>query len=638
MKKVCFLLASAVILLFLAVVFPAAADTSLRGYNTADKSYQYITLGTYPYEEDGSPLPVLWRVLSVENGRALLLTEYVLDAKQIIFETDQKIIEKHSFRRIDTYAESDLYAWLNTDGLDTLLGQDPLRGALVEDPDLGFLHPLTRDQYLDPSLGFSSNPWGEEINAHPDRQAVSTPYARTKNLFVHNANRKSPYWCVAIKDPAGYKFGLVGYNGHISWGAYTNIKVGGLRLALELDLTGLAVFSGSGTKEDPFLLVCAEQPVREEESTPSAQAPQAESEQEPAEASADASAAEEPEPVPESREGSALITLLGDCSVGDALSAVKMGNSYHSVVKEHGYAWPFSLVRDILAADDLTVANLEVVLTENTSHKDIKYPLRALPEHVQILTEGSIEAVNTVNNHAYDFKRAGYVDTLAVLDAAGIARFGSVYYDKEDGFDDVLVRDINGIRFGFFGISYPQNSDLKHIDALLQDLRENRHCDIIIASMHWGREGFTDAGKLTSAQLNLSRRLIDNGADVVYGHHPHVLQPMVFYRNKPILFSTGNFTFGTINTNLDTHTGIFRLTFEKNASGAVLRKLEVIPCRTGKKGDYRPTVLEDEKEREKTFQILSPKRRISDYTAAPASFRTTGIVFFNEQGEIIPDE
>ena len=332
-----------------------------------------------------------------------------------------------------------------------------------------------------------------------------------------------------------------------------------------------------------------------------------------------------------------MISLLGDCSVGDALGTIKAKNSYHTVIREKGYSWPFSLVSNILSEDDLTVANLEVVLTEGTKHKDIKYPLRGQPDHVNVLLEGSIEAVNTVNNHSLDYTRSGYTDTLSTLETAGIGHFGSMNYIKEDGFDDVLVQDVNGIRFGFFGFSYPHEGDIKHMDAIIEDLRNNRQCDVIIASMHWGREGYTDASKLTSLQLNLSAHLIDQGVDVVYGHHPHVLQPLVFYKDKPILFSAGNFTFGTISSNIDNHTAIFQLDYRKADGKTVLQKLEVIPCMVGKKGDYRPFVTEDEKEREKTFRILSPNRNISRFTHAPESFRSTGIVLFDENGIIAGD-
>ena len=240
----------------------------------------------------------------------------------------------------------------------------------------------------------------------------------------------------------------------------------------------------------------------------------------------------------------------------------------------------------------------------------------------------------SVNNHCFDYQQEGYADSLANLDAAGIAHFGSVYYRKKDGYDDILVKDVKGIRIGLFGISYPQNSDLDHIDELIKKLRTKEKCDVIIASMHWGREGYTSASMLTSAQINLSARMTDRGVDVVYGHHPHVLQPMVFYKNKPIFFSTGNFTFGALNSRLDQHTAIFRLSYKKTGNKTVLKKLEVIPCMVGKKGDYRPQVIEDETEREKTLKILSPKKQISKFTRAPESFLKTGIVLFNDKGEM----
>ena len=223
-----------IILLVLLLLPAAVLGEEMCGY-VKGQGYQYVNLGEYPYEKDGTVCPVLWRILSTEDGTALLHMEYVIDVKQIIFETDQNVIKNHSFRRISSYAESDLYPWINSEMLDTLLGTDPIRAALIEDPELGTLRPLTKDECLTPAYGFSNNPWGEEINAHPDRQAVSTPYARSKGLYVESANGKSPWWCIAIKNPTDYKFGLVGHNGHISWGAYTNTKVAGLRLAVRVD-------------------------------------------------------------------------------------------------------------------------------------------------------------------------------------------------------------------------------------------------------------------------------------------------------------------------------------------------------------------------------------------------------------------
>ena len=241
------------LLVFLLLGAVSCANADMRSYEKG-RGYEYVTLGAYPYEADGTEKPVLWRVLSAENGQALLLTEYIIDAKQIIFETNARVIENHTFRRISAYDESDLYAWLNTEGLDTLLGDDPLRGALLEEPGLGRLFPLPQEQYMNVDNGFERGQWGEEVNAYPRRQCTCTPYAAAQGLYVDYRNLKSPYWCVAIKDKTDYKFGLVGYNGHISWGAYTNGKVGGLRLAVRLDLDLLEIASGTGVKEDPYAL------------------------------------------------------------------------------------------------------------------------------------------------------------------------------------------------------------------------------------------------------------------------------------------------------------------------------------------------------------------------------------------------
>ena len=638
MKKICFLTLFICIILFFCLS-PVLAAEQIRGYDHTDRIFQYVSLGSYPYEEDGTVRDVLWRVLTVEDDQALLLTENIIDARQIIFVTDKKVIENHTFRRISSYPESDLFAWLNSECLDTMFGNDPIRQALMEDPFNGYLHPLSKENYLDEEhYGFSKGQWGEELNAYPRRQAVATPYAVTNGLFVNRSNGKSPYWCIAIKNPSDVKFGLVGHNGHISWGVYSNTKVAGLRLAAHLNLKMVTVSGGSGTMESPFILSFS---GTVSETVPSGEADEAASREvsdqpdESDESIPSGSVEEDSSAV--RPEGSALISLLGDCSIGDAFSTIRSEISYHTVISEKGYAWPLSSVHDILSSDDLTVANLEVVLTERTAHKDIVYPIKGLPEHANVLKEGSVEAVNTVNNHCFDYYQDGYADTLASLDAAGIARFGSIYYKRKDGYDDILVQDVNGVRFGFFGISYPQNSDLDHIDELIGKLRTEEKCDVVIASMHWGREGYTDASKLTSTQLNLSARLIDHGVDVVYGHHPHVLQPMVFYKNKPILFSTGNFTFGTLNSRLDQHTAIFQLSYQKTGGNVVLKKLKAIPCMVGKKGDYRPVIIEETTEREKTLRILSPKRKISKFTNAPESFLTTGTVLFDDEGAMVED-
>lgn len=634
-------------IMLVSLLLPAAVlGEEMRGY-IKGQGYQYVNLGEYPYEADGTVRPVLWRILSIDDGIALLHMENVIDVKQVIFETDPKVIEKHTFRRISSYAESDLFPWINSEMLDNLMGDNPLRGALVSDPELGTLRPLTKEEALTPAYGFSNNPWGEEINAHPDRQGVSTPYARSKGLYVERANGKSPWWCIAIKNPTDYKFGLVGHNGHISWGAYTNTKVAGLRLAVRLDLARVRITGGDGSRNNPFMLACTEEkpaaPVPEDAAGEPAASPEPADSPEPGPETgteADEPAVDEPgadEPAVESPEpgsgNTALLSFIGDCSIGDGFNSIKSPNSYHSVVDREGYAWPFSLVKEYLASDDLTVANLEAVLTERNQRKDIMFPLRAAPDHVNILLEGSIEVVNTVNNHCMDYLRQGYLDSLAVLDEAGIARFGSVSYGMANGFDDLLVRDVNGIRFGFVGMTYPQSGDTKNLIKRVQKLKEKDGCDIVIVSLHWGRETYLTQ---SAGQVTMAKQLIDGGADVIYGHHPHVLQPMMFYQGKPIMFSTGNFTFGTMSK-VDPHTGIFRFTYRKAENRVILSGIEVVPCQTSGSGDYRPFVQTDEAEIRKTFRILTAKNVPAKCENPPEYFLETGRIMFDENGMIIPE-
>lgn len=330
-------------------------------------------------------------------------------------------------------------------------------------------------------------------------------------------------------------------------------------------------------------------------------------------------------------EGIARVSLVGDCSIGDTAQHINYKDSYHNCLEQNGYDWPFSLVKKYLVADDLTIANLEVVLTERSQHKQKVYYLRGRPEFTEVLKLGSIEAVNTVNNHCEDFGKQGYKDTLANLDTAGILRFGCNNPTAKNGYDDLLVTDVNGIRFGVIGFSYPQTNDIAKIRDRITKLRTEEGCEVVIVSLHWGREThFTP----TSGQLSYAKKVIDAGADVIYGHHPHVLQPIHFYNGKPILYSTGNFTFGTMSK-VDPATGIFQLTWKKTAEGVDLTQLQVIPCETQRGPDFRPFELTDTEARKRVFSLLRFSKEQKGFVNLPESFLETGIVRLNK-GEICP--
>lgn len=318
------------------------------------------------------------------------------------------------------------------------------------------------------------------------------------------------------------------------------------------------------------------------------------------------------------------LTFVGDTSIGDAITTRRGENSYHGVVAAKGFDWPFSLVSDVMKADDLTIANLEGTLTERTRHKDIRYPLRIHPSHVQILLEGGIDVVNTANNHAFDFMQAGYQDTLDHLDAAGIPHFGTLSPPSVTKVNRQVVVEVKGVKIGFIGFTYPQDKDLKHIKKAAEELRE-QGCGLVILSLHWGRETHMTPN---ATQYRFARKALENDIDLIFGHHPHVVQPIALYEGRPVLFSTGNFTFGTMSK-VDPSTGMFQVEYDITGDKPKLAALRVLPCLTSGSGDYRPVPVTNEADRREIFRKLSFKTVPKGFEALPESFKDTGEARFD---------
>ncbi|NLX83482.1 MAG: CapA family protein [Clostridiales bacterium] len=319
------------------------------------------------------------------------------------------------------------------------------------------------------------------------------------------------------------------------------------------------------------------------------------------------------------------LTFVGDTSIGDAFPYKNNQNSYHKVVKEKGFTWPFSLVEDVFKGDDLSIANLEGVVTNSSKHrKDVRYPLVIDPSHMEILRQGSIEVVNTANNHAMDFFAKGYQDTVAHLDEAGIHHFGTLSPPSATKIDRQVIVPVKGIQVGFIGYTYPQNSDLARIEKAARGLRDDG-CDLIVLSLHWGRETHMTPN---SAQYSFAKKVLNYDIDLIFGHHPHVVQPIALYEGRPVLFSTGNFTFGTMSK-VDPTTGLFQVEYDLSGEKPRLKALRVIPCFTSGNGDYRPVPVSDPAQRQKIFAKLSFKKPPKGFEALPATFLETGEARFD---------
>ena len=326
------------------------------------------------------------------------------------------------------------------------------------------------------------------------------------------------------------------------------------------------------------------------------------------------------------------LSFVGDCSIGEMTTARNLDTCYTKTLQRYGYDWPFSLVREYLEADDFTFANNEVVFTDRTKCQDKKFNLKGPASNAQTYLYSGIDAVNTVNNHALDFFEGGYNDTILALDQYLIRHFGSLYPGSKYEQDQLGVYAVKGVKIGAIGFSYPQDSDVDKIAYRISLLRA-MGCDLVVVSLHWGREEKTSP---ESWQLSYARKIIQAGADVIWGHHPHILQQVQFYQSKPIFYSTGNFTFGSIKA-LDPDTGIFQLRYDLTADGPVLVNFSVIPCRTQGKGDFRPYPLTDPDEKAAMLKKLIYPREIGGMVNLPAAFAQTGSVDI-VNGELVEEQ
>lgn len=278
---------------------------------------------------------------------------------------------------------------------------------------------------------------------------------------------------------------------------------------------------------------------------------------------------------------SLTISVVGDCTLGTD-ETFDYDTSLNAYYDSNGKDYFFQNVKSIFAADDLTIANFEGTLTDSDTREDKTFAFKAPAEYAQILTSGSIEAVNTANNHSHDYGDQSYTDTLTALDNEGITHFG---------YDDTAVMDIKGVKVGLVGI-YELNDHLGREQQLKDNIAKVKAdgAELVIVIFHWGNE--TETVPDTN-QMTLGRLAIDEGADLVCGHHPHVLQGIETYKGKNIVYSLGNFCFGGNSSPSDMDTMIFQQTFTITSNGVQADNVtNIIPCSISSAdgyNNYQPT-------------------------------------------------
>ena len=288
------------------------------------------------------------------------------------------------------------------------------------------------------------------------------------------------------------------------------------------------------------------------------------------------------EPIIEKK--SITISFTGDCTLGTYKTSQ---NRAFEVLFENkkDYSYYFKNVKELFEKDDYTVVNLEGPLTDATISQEKEFAFKGREDYVNILLEGSVEAANLSNNHIYDYYEEGYNDTVNVLEKNGIAPFDNKVFH---------IEEINGLKFGFAGFKAFNTSTKTEIEKSLKYFKENK-VDIKIISLHGGIEYDYD---FDLVKQELAHYSIDNGADLVVGHHPHILQGVEEYNGKYIIYSLGNFCYGGNRNPKDKNSAIAQVTFNFEDDKFIESKLKLIPVSISSietENNFQPTILEDEK-------------------------------------------
>ena len=297
------------------------------------------------------------------------------------------------------------------------------------------------------------------------------------------------------------------------------------------------------------------------------------------------------------------VTLAGDTTLGSTDDLRKRDDCFERVAEEKGYGWFFSGLEELFATDDMTLVNFEGTLTEETQKKEKKFNFKGPAEYTDILTLGSVEAVTVANNHTLDYGTQGRDDTIANLENAGITVSGN---------GKLAIYEKDGVKVGMTGYCFPYKDGKKDISKDVKALRD-MGCQIVIASFHWGSEYRED---FTGEQRSIGRAAIRAGADIVVGHHPHIVQGIEAYENSYILYSVGNLVFGGNVDPDDRDAYAARVTFTVHEDYAEAPEVVIVPLRLTqlKDGtDYRPILAEGDEADRIVNRILKRSSGMKDF-------------------------
>lgn len=299
-------------------------------------------------------------------------------------------------------------------------------------------------------------------------------------------------------------------------------------------------------------------------------------------------------PLPVAASGAPVtITFFGD---------LLLGSHVGELATARGVPFLFAGVSDLFHHDDLTVGNLECCASRRGTAAEKTYTFRMDPSLLAAVHCCGVDVLSLANNHALDYGCDALCDSLDALRTAGIQSVGAgrteddAFFPRYFKLKTLTVAVIAATRVipypaWLAGNKHPGLAGAYDAIRLCAEIRQARaKADLVVVFLHWGTERETSANTI---QRSLAHRVIEAGADLVVGSHPHVLQGFEYYRGKLIAYSLGNFIF----TNQRQDTAMLQVT----CGVQQILSARIIPCTIQ---HYRPLPVSDAAGRERTYQLL----------------------------------
>ena len=308
-------------------------------------------------------------------------------------------------------------------------------------------------------------------------------------------------------------------------------------------------------------------------------------------------------------------------AIGDAMChSQNFKDAYNSSTKTYDFSHVFTDIAEYINSADISIGNLETTFA-GESRGYSGYPTFNTPSALgTALKDIGLDILSTANNHSLDKGYTGLVSTLDELDKIGLSHVGT--YRSVEEQNQVLVKDVNGIKFAFLSYTYGTNgipvpSGKEYCINLIDkelikeqiELAKSENVDVICVNMHWGDEYKI---KQNSTQEELADFLFENGVDIILGSHPHVLEPMEkrtvtladgTTKDGFVIYSLGNFVSGQVKENTR-NTVILNIQITKNKEDKI--SIDSV--------DYIPLYMYDKgKGKTHRYKLVDIRKAISNY-------------------------